>query len=173
MLFRAAMDTWASKAGKSQLDPLIMASLLDSQTAAVAWRIGADWELSETMLAALEEQMNTAEPNTPLGRSLRFGRVAGALAVLHTNSVIDDEQVRMSLPEAGLSPAHLRSMWTRLLRKHEDPRVTSRSAPRAANDSRAANDPPGRADATGENESLPYEAREPRRPRCASMRAAM
>jgi hypothetical protein len=29
----------------------------------------------------------------------------------------------MSLPEAGLSPAHLKCMWTRLLQKHEDPRL--------------------------------------------------
>src|SRR5262249_45349541 len=159
VLFRAAMDNWAGKSGQGQPDPLIMASLLDSQTAAVAWRIGADWELSELMLAALEEQMNPAEPTTPLGRSLRFGRVAGALAVLHTNSLIDDDQVRMSRPEAGLSPAHLRSMWTRLLRKHEDPRMTSRSAPRAANEARGDNDPRSQ---TGENPSLPYEARQPR-----------
>jgi HD-like signal output (HDOD) protein len=173
VLFRAALDTWVGKSGqKSQPDPLVMASLLDSQTAAVAWRIGADWELSELMLAALEEQMNPAEPTTPLGRSLRFGRVAGALAVLHTNSVIDDAQVRMSLPEAGLSPAHLRSMWTRLLRKHEDPRVTSKSAPRAANDPRGGNDPPAVSGAREENKSLPYEAREPE-PRRAQMRAAM
>jgi hypothetical protein len=116
--------------------------------------------------------MNPAEPTTPLGRSLRFGRVAGALAVLHTNSVIDDAQVRMSLPEAGLSPAHLRSMWTRLLRKHEDPRVTSKSAPRAANDPRGGNDPPAVSGAREENKSLPYEAREPE-PRRAQMRAAM
>jgi len=124
------------------------------------------------MLAALEEQMSPAEPTTPLGRSLRFGRIAGALAVLHTNSLIDDDQVRMSLPEAGLSPAHLRSMWTRLLRKHEDPRMTSRSAPRAANDPRATNGPHGANEPAGGSESLPYEARQPRLRR-AQMRVAM
>jgi hypothetical protein len=75
------------------------------------------------MMAALEEQMVTSQPTTPLGRSLRFGRCAGALAVLHTNAIIDDATVRMSLPEAGLSPAHLKCMWTRLLQKHEDPRL--------------------------------------------------
>jgi len=124
VLFRAAMDHWASSSRAARRpDPLVIASLLDSQAATFAWRIGADWELSELILAALEEQMVTSEPTTPLGRSLRFGRCAGALAVLHTNSIIDDATVRLSLPEAGLSPPHLKCMWTRLLQKHEDPRL--------------------------------------------------
>ncbi len=123
VIFRAAMDKSSSWSRQGQPDPLVLASLLDSQAAAFAWRIGADWELSELMMGALEEQMVAAEPTTPLGRSLRFGRCAGALAVLHTNSIIDDTTVRQSLPEAGLSPSHLKCMWTRLLQKHEDPRL--------------------------------------------------
>ena len=121
VVFRAAMDYWADS--RRRPDPLVIAALLDSQSAALAWRIGADWELSELMLAALEEQVVSSEPTTPLGRSLRFGRCAGALAVLHTNSVVDDATVRQSLPEAGLSPPHLKLMWTRLLQTHEDPRT--------------------------------------------------
>jgi HD-like signal output (HDOD) protein len=128
MLFRAAMDHCAASSRQRQLDPLVIASLLDSQSAAFAWRIGAGWELSELMLAALEEQMVASEPATPLGRSLRFGRCAGALAVLHTNSIIDAATVRLSLPEAGLSPPHLKCMWTRLLQKQEDPRTARRMA---------------------------------------------
>lgn len=132
VLFRAAMDYWASfskgRPGMSRPDPLVMASLLDTQSAALAWRIGAEWELSELMLAALEEQVVSSEPTTPLGRSLRFGRCAGALAVLHTNLAIDDESLRLSLPPSGLSPPHLKLMWTRLLHKHEDPRVAVRKA---------------------------------------------
>jgi HD-like signal output (HDOD) protein len=126
ILFRAAMDHCAASPRQSQPDPLVIASLLGAQSATVAWRLGADWELSELMLAALEEQIVASEPTTPLGRSLRFGRCAGALAVLHTNSVIDDATVRLSLPEAGLSPSHLKCMWSRLLQKHEDPRTAGR-----------------------------------------------
>jgi HD-like signal output (HDOD) protein len=126
MLFRAAMDHYTDNPRQGKPDALVIASLLESQAATFAWQIGAGWELSELMLAALEEQMVTSEPTTPLGRSLRFGRCAGALAVLHTNSVIDDATVRLSLPEAGLSPAHLKIMWTRLLTNQEDPRVANR-----------------------------------------------
>jgi len=128
VLFRAAMDHCAASSRQGQPDPLVIASLIGSESAAFAWRLGADWELSELMLAALEEQIVASEPTMPLGRSLRFGRCAGALAVLHTNSVIDDVMVRLSLPEAGLSPSHLKCMWTRLLNKHEDPRTVRRPA---------------------------------------------
>jgi HD-like signal output (HDOD) protein len=137
VIFRAAMDKCPSWARRGQPDPMVLASLLDSQAAAFAWRIGADWELSELMMAALEEQMVASEPTTPLGRSLRFGRCAGALAVLHTNALVDDATVRLSLPDAGLSPSHLKCMWLRLLQKHEDPRLT-RPAKSPARPSRLA-----------------------------------
>jgi HD-like signal output (HDOD) protein len=130
VLFRAAMDHYASSSRQGQPAPIVMASLLASQSATFAWQIGASWELSEHMLAALEEQMVAPDPTTPLGRSLRFGRCAGALAVLRTNSVIDDATARISLPEAGLSPAHLRCMWRRLLDKPEDSKATGRMVSR-------------------------------------------
>ncbi len=126
MLFRASMDHFASPQIQARPDPEVIASLLASQTATFAWRIGIGWELSELVLAALEEQMMEAEPTTPLGRSLRFGRCAGALAVLHSNAVIDEPTLKLSLPDGGLSPPHLRCMWTRLLHKQEDPRTASR-----------------------------------------------
>lgn len=130
VLFRAAMDHYASSPKKTQPSPVVMASLLASRSATFAWHIGASWELSELMLAALEEQMIEADPITPLGRSLRFGRCAGALAVLRTNSVIDDPTARLSLPDAGMSPAHLKVMWRRLLDKPEESRATGRKVTR-------------------------------------------
>jgi HD-like signal output (HDOD) protein len=130
VLFRAAMDHYSTSSQQGQPPPAVMASLLASRSAAVAWQIGASWELSEQMLAALEEQMVPSDPTTPLGRSLRFGRCAGALAVLRTNSVIDDATARLSLPEAGLSPAHLKCMWKRLLDRPEDSKATGRMVSR-------------------------------------------
>jgi HD-like signal output (HDOD) protein len=126
VLFRAAMDHYASYSRHAEPAPIVMASLLASQSASFAWHIGASWELSELMLAGLEEQMVESEPTTPLGRSLRFGRCAGALAVLRTNSVIDDRTARLSLPEAGMSAAHLKCMWKRLLNKPEASKATGR-----------------------------------------------
>jgi HD-like signal output (HDOD) protein len=124
VLFRAVLEHCPRSAGRDVVDPAVIASILDSHSASFAWHIGADWRLSEEMLAALEEQMVAgAEPATPLGRSLRFGRRAGALAVLHANSIITDASLRASLPASGLSPPHLESMVKRLLRPHEDPRA--------------------------------------------------
>jgi HD-like signal output (HDOD) protein len=124
VLFRAVLEHCPTS--PPPVDPRVIASILESHSAVFAWHIGADWRLSQEMLAALEEQMALCEPATPLGRSLRFGRRAGALAVLHTNSIINDASVRVSLPPSGLSPAHLESMLARLLRPHEDPRTATR-----------------------------------------------
>ncbi|MHB8812037.1 MAG: HDOD domain-containing protein [Steroidobacteraceae bacterium] len=124
VLFRAVLEHCPRSPGEG-IDPLVVASILDSCSAAFAWHIGAEWRLSEEMLAAIEEQLVSSEPATPLGRSLRFGRRAGALAVLHGNSLIDEASLRISLPASGLSPAHLESMVKRLLRPHEDPRAAA------------------------------------------------
>jgi len=128
VLFRAAMDHCAATAPRKPPDPLVIASLLDSHSATFAWRIAASWDLSELMLGALEEQMVDSEPTTALGRSLRFGRCAGALAVLHANALIDEATLRISVPQAGLSQAHMRSMLNRLLAKQEDPRDKGKQA---------------------------------------------
>ncbi|HEX5462646.1 MAG TPA: HDOD domain-containing protein [Steroidobacteraceae bacterium] len=122
-LFRAVLEHCLPPSAGERIDPLVVASILDSRSAAFAWHIAAEWRLSEEMLAAIEEQMASSEPATPLGRSLRFGRRAGTLAVLHGNSIIDEASLRISLPPSGLSPAHLESMLRRLLRPHEDPRA--------------------------------------------------
>ena len=127
VLFRAALDHYTSSSRrKQQPTPIVMASLLSSQSATFAWHIGANWELSELMLGALEEQMVATEPTTALGRSLRFGRCAGALAVLRTNKMIDDATARQSLPDGGMSAAHLKCMWRRLLDKPEESVATGR-----------------------------------------------
>jgi len=137
VLFRAVLEHCPPSPGRQAVDPLVVASILESRSAAFAWHIGAEWRLSEEMLAALEEQMISSEPATPLGRSLHFGRRAGALAVLHGNAIIDEASLRISLPSSGLSPAHLESMVKRLLRPHEDPRTVA-NGQMAARGSRSA-----------------------------------
>lgn len=139
VLFRAVLEHCPRSAGREDLDPAVIASILDSHSPSFAWHIGADWRLSEEMLAALEEQMvSGSEPATALGRSLRFGRRAGALAVLHANSLISDASLRLSLPPSGLSAAHLESMLKRLLRPHEDPRALANPVSVARSERRGA-----------------------------------
>ena len=114
VIFRVAMDEYARNP-KLRPDAGIMASLLDSQSADVAHQIGKSWELSEQTLAGLEGQgtMATHFP-TALGRSLYFGRVVGALAVLRLNRVIDEDVARLSIPQTQIDESQIERMWTRL-----------------------------------------------------------
>ncbi|MDE2451287.1 MAG: HDOD domain-containing protein [Gammaproteobacteria bacterium] len=123
VLFRAALEHYASAAssGKLRADATVIAALLESQSARVASRIGASWELSETSLAALEQQAVQAEPAAPLARSLRFGRIVGALAVLRINGVIADATARASFPQSSLASDQLERMWARMASEPSTP----------------------------------------------------
>jgi hypothetical protein len=115
VLFRAVLERYeATSGGRLRPDAAVIASVLKSHSAAVARRIGAGWDLSAGSLAAFEQQAGTAEPVTALGRSLRFGRTVGALAVLHINGVIDETTATASLPNSSLAREQLERMWVRL-----------------------------------------------------------
>lgn len=114
VVFRVALDQYAADL-RLQPDARVIASLLDTQSANVAQRIGASWELSERMLVALQDQTTTASSHpTPLGRSLHFGRVVGALALLRINRVIDEETAVASIPQSEMPAAQQARMWARL-----------------------------------------------------------
>jgi hypothetical protein len=68
------------------------------------------------LLEALDDQLRgrPSRPATPLGRSLRFGVVAGALSVLAAHDLIDDETARVSLVAHGGSGQKFERMWERL-----------------------------------------------------------
>ncbi len=117
VVFRVAMDQYA-KNQRLRPDAGVVASLLDTHSASVARLIGASWELSEPTLAGLDGQTigTTAYP-TALGRSLYYGRVVGALALLRINHIIDDETAKASIPATKMPEAQLDRMWTRLTPK--------------------------------------------------------
>lgn len=116
VLFRAVLERYAAakSGGKLRPDARVIAALLESRSAEVARRIGAGWELSESSLAALEQQAGEAEPLSPLGRSLRFGRIVGALALLRVGGVIDEATAAASFPSSALGREQLERMWARL-----------------------------------------------------------
>jgi len=117
VLFQAVLQRYAAAARSAKTlrpDPGVIAALLDSHCARVAGRIGTGWELSASSLTALEQQVDEGEPVAPLGRSLRFGRIVGALAVLRINGVIDDATARASLPQSSLAHEQLERMWMRI-----------------------------------------------------------
>jgi len=119
VVFRVTMDQYA-KNPRLRPDASVVSSLLDIHSANVARLIGASWELSEATLAGLDGQAvaTTAYP-TPLGRSLYFGRVVGALAVLRINHVVADKIGKASIPVTEIPDAQIDRMWTRLTAKAE------------------------------------------------------
>jgi hypothetical protein len=117
VVFRVTIDQYA-KYPRLRPDAGVIAWLLDTHSASVARQIGASWELSESTLTGLDGQStSTSKYPTPLGRSLYFGRLVGALAVLRINHVIDDETAKASIPVTTMPEAQLERMWTRLTPK--------------------------------------------------------
>lgn len=117
VIFRVTMDQYARNP-RFRPDAGVVAALLDAHSAAMARRIGASWELSESTLAGLDGQMvSVTNYPTALGRSLYFGRLVGALAVLRINHVIDDETAKASIPVTAMPDGQRERMWARLTPK--------------------------------------------------------
>jgi HD-like signal output (HDOD) protein len=131
VVFRVVLDLYEAHP-KLRPDAGIIASLLDTQSAGVAKRIAATWGLSDRILAALEDQTTAvaADRHTALGRSLCFGRLTGALAVLHVNNSIDDVTAQISLPVAGMPAMELGRLWKRLTAEQELPKRKKTSSAR-------------------------------------------
>lgn len=118
VVFRVALEQCEQHA--SRPDPSVIAALLDAHAAPVACRIAASWALSERIADALADQIGSAaEPAqmTSLGRSLRFGRLIGALAVLRLNERINDGIAMASMLASGASQFQFESIWGRLTGK--------------------------------------------------------
>jgi len=80
-------------------DAVVAAALLDQWAAPTAGRIAQGWDLSNRIAQALADQQRAeaAGDLSPLGRSLRFGRVAGALAMLRRHGRIEQAEARAVL----------------------------------------------------------------------------
>jgi HD-like signal output (HDOD) protein len=129
VVFRVALDQYAAHAS-FEPDAATIISLLDRHSASVARSIASSWDLSGRILAALEDQVPTgmAHEPTPLGRSLRFGRFMGALAVLNMKGIVDDAAAKASMLANGASGAHFERMWERLTGKPAKPAEPRRSS---------------------------------------------
>lgn len=99
-------------------DPRTVARVLDEQAAPMAHRIAVSWELSERIGIALEAQRSDAMPADPLGRALRAGRLAAALAMLSRHGKFSREE-GLAMLEAWAENrrvvADFAGMWSRLL----------------------------------------------------------
>jgi hypothetical protein len=76
--------------------PGSIARLLETWVAPTAGRIAVSWELPERVQYALESQTLAAElqMENALGRSLKFGRVAGSVVVMCRLGRISEQEAR-------------------------------------------------------------------------------
>jgi len=114
VVYRVALDEYSLQ--RLEPDATTLASLLDAQTAEVARQIAASWDLSDRFVQALAEQKgdDNTQPDSSLGRSLRFGLTVGALAVLRANGRIDDDVGLATLVAAGGTGERFERLWGRL-----------------------------------------------------------
>lgn len=98
-------------------DARLATALLDEWTTPTARRLAIKWELSERIDRALEEQRHETVPApSPLGRSLRFGRLAGGLALLCGQGRMDDAGALPVLWPGQAGNAAISGIWERLRR---------------------------------------------------------
>ena len=118
LVFRATLDEYVRQ-HQLLADAATIAMLIDRHAPSVASRIAQNWELSERILSALDEQAPdfTAKELSGLGKSLRFGRYCGAIAVLRGEGMLDDEAALAALRSGGYSGAACERIWARLARQ--------------------------------------------------------
>jgi HD-like signal output (HDOD) protein len=114
VVYRVALEQYAVRGVDPQ--PAALGSLLETETAKVARRIAASWELPQRVLDALDEQRldRVERPASSLGRSLEFGLLIGALSVLRSRDRIDDEAGLATLRAAGGEGERFERLWARL-----------------------------------------------------------
>jgi HD-like signal output (HDOD) protein len=114
VVFRIVRDQFAAHPQLSP-DPASIARLLETWVAPTAGRIAASWELSERVQYALESQTLAAElqMENALGRSLKFGRVAGAVIVLCRLNRITEAEAKAILLSGDGRRSKIERLWDR------------------------------------------------------------
>lgn len=111
---RVVRDQYARRRGVIP-NASVAATLLDEWAAPTAARLSRKWELSDRITRALTEQ--TAGPAaeiSPLGRSLRFGRLAGGLALLSRQARLDAAAALPALATVEPRSGSTAAIWERL-----------------------------------------------------------
>jgi HD-like signal output (HDOD) protein len=115
VVFRIVRDQFAAHPQLSP-DPGSIARLLETWVAPTAGRIAVNWELSQRVQYALESQALAAELHmeNSLGRSLKFGRVAGSLIVLCRVGRVTEPDARAIMVAGEGRRALVEQLWDRL-----------------------------------------------------------
>lgn len=95
-------------------DPETAAALLEPWAGPTAQRIASGWGLTDRMRDALGMPDRADGANSPLARSLRFGRTAGALAILCRAEALAEHDGREMLAAAARGTMCTAALWQRL-----------------------------------------------------------
>ena len=119
IVFRVARDQYAARPDVAP-DANVIAAILDSWSGSTARHIAESWGMSARICDALHDQLLEAAPETltPLGRSLRFGRLAGALTMLCAAKRSSDQEALAALGGDDPKAAAVKRIWERLRRAH-------------------------------------------------------
>jgi HD-like signal output (HDOD) protein len=115
VVFRIVRDQFAAHPELSPT-PGSVARLLESWVAPTAGRIAVSWELPERVQYALESQALAAElqMENALGRSLRFGRVAGSVIILCRLGRISEQEARAIVIAGDNRRREVEKLWDRI-----------------------------------------------------------
>ena len=115
VVFRIVRDQFAAHPHLSPT-PGSVARLLESWVAPTAGRIAVSWELPERIQYALESQTLAAElqMENSLGRSLKFGRVAGSVIVLCRVGRMTEAEARAVVVAGEARRRDVERLWDRL-----------------------------------------------------------
>ncbi|NYI20328.1 HD-like signal output (HDOD) protein [Xanthomonas arboricola] len=117
VILRVLRDTYAERPGLPySLE--IAAALVERHTAAVAKTIATTWDLPAALGTALDEQRpehDTTLLASPLGRALRYGRLAAALAMLARHGAEQEEHALSVLSTLEPDQAANAALWQRLV----------------------------------------------------------
>jgi HD-like signal output (HDOD) protein len=124
VVFRIVRDQFAAHPHLNP-DPGSIARLLETWVAPTAGRIAVSWELPQRVQYALESQTLAAElqMENSLGRSLKFGRVTGALIVLCRLGRITQPEARAIVVAGEGRRSQIERLWDRLAAAHLKPQA--------------------------------------------------
>jgi HD-like signal output (HDOD) protein len=108
-VFRIVRDESLAR-GEVQLNPGVVADLLDRWVTPTALRIAESWELPDPVCSALAA--NGGEQ--ALGRSLHFGRLAGAQILLVMRGRVKESAARATLLAGDSRRMRIDRVWSRL-----------------------------------------------------------
>jgi HD-like signal output (HDOD) protein len=124
VVFRIVRDQFAAHPHLNP-DPGSVARLLETWVAPTAGRIAVSWQLPQRVQYALESQTLAAElqMENSLGRSLKFGRVTGALIVLCRLGRITQPEARAIVVAGEGRRSQIERLWDRLAASHLKPQA--------------------------------------------------